>query len=215
MAARLLITTGVALVLTCAQLGVVAWMNHAEPKAAPVSSPAPLRVVAPPKRPKPKPTEPDLTPPPEQPSLRAPSPQPLAIVEPSALSDLPKTHTPTDHIAVLPGLSAGDLGPIGIGQISADVNVIPDTPARPLRRPPPSYPTSAKRRGIEGFVTVRLRVGETGNVISAIVVKAEPEGVFEDAAVRTARRYRFEPAIKDGKAAAATVEQRIVFRLRR
>jgi len=209
--ARVALAAGVAAVLTVAQLGLVAWMNRPEnaPEPAAVTR-APVPVVAPPRQPQAQP-EPEPTAALAEPTLQAPSPQPLALVEPSALADLPDTRSPSDHIAVLPGLGAGDLGG-SMGPIAVDV--VPDTAARPTRRPPPSYPPSAKRRRIEGFVIVRLRIDDTGRVIDAVVVEAEPEGVFDDAAVRTARRYRFEPAMKNGKAAADTVEQRIVFRLR-
>ncbi|MFO0631892.1 MAG: energy transducer TonB [Nannocystaceae bacterium] len=43
----------------------------------------------------------------------------------------------------------------------------------------------------------------------------KPAEVFDAVAIRTARSYRFEPARRDGRAVASTIEQRIVFRLQR
>ena len=85
------------------------------------------------------------------------------------------------------------------------------TAARPLRRPPPKYPPVAQRRGIEGSVTVRIRIDDTGRVVDAVVVASEPRGVFDAAALQTARRYRFAPARKGGKAIASTLQQTIRF----
>jgi TonB family protein len=60
-------------------------------------------------------------------------------------------------------------------------------------RYPPNYPAGALRRHIEGWVDLELRVDSAGKVIDVSVVGSQPPGVFEDAAVATARRWRFAP----------------------
>jgi protein TonB len=87
------------------------------------------------------------------------------------------------------------------------------TPARPRSRPKPRYPRLAQRQGLEGFVTLRLRIDAAGRVTDAVVVKAEPPDVFDDAALQTARRYRFSPARRGGEAVESTLQQTIRFEL--
>lgn len=88
-------------------------------------------------------------------------------------------------------------------------------PARPRSRPKPRYPRLAQRQGIEGSVTLRLRIDASGHVQDAVVVSATPAGVFDDAALQTARRYRFTPARRGGEAVASTLQQTIRFELQR
>ena len=90
----------------------------------------------------------------------------------------------------------------------------PDTTAVPRRRPPPTYPASARRRGIEGYVVVRMRVDPSGRVTDVVVIDAQPPGVFDESARLAAQSYLFSPARSGGQAVATTLEQRIVFRLR-
>ncbi len=85
--------------------------------------------------------------------------------------------------------------------------------ARPTQRPPPRYPRTAARRGLEGEVVVRVSVSARGAVTDAVIVRAEPPGIFDAAALSAARRYRFAPATKEGDAVATTLEQRILFRV--
>ncbi len=145
------------------------------------------------------------------------APAPTAPLEPSAL---PPSTAGLEQLAGLSDLPALGSGlPAAPGGSTLPRGGAPAerrgelTPARPLRRPQPRYPARARREGIEGQVTVRLRVSPAGRVSEVLIVSAEPEGVFEDVARETARRYRFEPAREGEQAVATTVEQRILFRL--
>ena len=66
----------------------------------------------------------------------------------------------------------------------------------------PIYPPLAKAEGIEGVVVVRYGVSVDGRVINARVESAEPEGIFEDAALSAVRSWRYNPALRDGKPVA-------------
>ena len=90
-----------------------------------------------------------------------------------------------------------------------------DHPARVLRRGQPRYPSWARNKGIEGFVVLRLFVGAEGTVSKVEVIRSQPPGVFDAAALRAARSYRFAPARKRGRRVKATLVQRMVFRLAR
>jgi periplasmic protein TonB len=65
---------------------------------------------------------------------------------------------------------------------------------RVLRPITPIYPFQATVNGIEGRVVLRFIVDENGEVKNPVVVKAEPEGVFEEAALAAIVKYRFIPA---------------------
>lgn len=61
------------------------------------------------------------------------------------------------------------------------------------------YPPGAKAEGIEGYVVIRYDVTPEGSVINAEVVEAEPEGVFEEAALASIVHWRFRAATVRGK----------------
>ena len=61
------------------------------------------------------------------------------------------------------------------------------------------YPPAAKAEGIEGHVVVRYDVTAQGMVINAEVVEAEPEGVFENAALASIVQWRFRAATVGGE----------------
>jgi len=113
------------------------------------------------------------------------------------------------------GSGGGEGMPDALSRVEERPAVLPVTPATPLGRPSPRYPPAAQRQGIEGVVVLRLAVDASGRVSDAMVVSADPPGVFELAAKEAARQYRFQPARRGGKAVMSTVEQRVVFRLRR
>lgn len=61
------------------------------------------------------------------------------------------------------------------------------------------YPPGAKAEGIEGYVAIRYDVTAQGMVVNAEVVEAEPEGVFEEAALASIVHWRFRAATVGGK----------------
>ncbi len=142
----------------------------------------------------------------------APTPQ----IEPARLPKFGDQHPAHDLGPALAGLGGLglDLGPLPAMEEPPETGQVPDTPARPLRRPPAPYPPRAQRRGIEGEVVLRLRVDRDGRVVDAVVVSADPPGVFDEAALAAARRYVYRPALLRGEALPSTVEQRVVFQLR-
>lgn len=64
---------------------------------------------------------------------------------------------------------------------------------RLLQDAAPRYPVSALRRGIEGHVQVAFTIKPDGSVSAPRLISANPEGVFDEAAIAAARRWRFEP----------------------
>lgn len=64
--------------------------------------------------------------------------------------------------------------------------------------PQPSYPRSALRQGIEGYVIVEFDVSPNGEVLDPFVVETDQPGLFERAALRSIRRWAFEPYVHEG-----------------
>src|SRR5262249_9357325 len=61
----------------------------------------------------------------------------------------------------------------------------------PLVRIAPDYPPRALSRGLEGWVRVQFTITPTGTVKDAIVVEAEPKQIFDDAALKSIARWRY------------------------
>lgn len=124
-------------------------------------------------------------------------------------------NTPMKQIAmrlpnITPDLSLANkslLGDAQVGMGFGDGDVIP------LVRMPAQYPTKAKRRNIEGFVTARLEVNIEGTVDSVEIIEAKPRGVFERSAIRALYKYKFKPQIIDGKPQPQTVTQTLEYTL--
>lgn len=91
-----------------------------------------------------------------------------------------------------------DIG-LDIGGASLGVS---DGEMLPLVNIQPTYPTRAAQRGIEGWAQVAFTVTETGGVRDVIVVDAEPPGMFDQASIRAAERFRFQPRVVNGEPVA-------------
>ena len=78
----------------------------------------------------------------------------------------------------------------------------------------PKYPPQALRSGVEGSVNVRIEVDASGVPTDVKVVERSGERSRDlDRAVTDAvRRWRFEPAMKDGKAVAGAVVVPVEFK---
>ncbi|MBE0565410.1 MAG: energy transducer TonB [Krumholzibacteria bacterium] len=80
-------------------------------------------------------------------------------------------------------------------------------------RVPPDYPYGARERGIEGYVAVKFLVREDGTVGNVNVLKAKPEGLFDDAVRRALPKWRFQPGRIGGNPVASWVVTTIRFDL--
>lgn len=72
----------------------------------------------------------------------------------------------------------------------------------PIVRVRPMYPRSAAERMIEGWVTVKFTINETGGVSSPVVIAAKPTRVFDRAAIQAIRKWKYKPKVVDGKPVA-------------
>lgn len=69
----------------------------------------------------------------------------------------------------------------------------------PIVKVAPVYPRRAQARGIQGYVIVEFMVTKNGSVSNVEVVEAEPEGIFDQAAINAALKFKYKPRVVDGE----------------
>ena len=67
-------------------------------------------------------------------------------------------------------------------------------PAKIVSRSSPRYPSSAERQSIEGWVEVTFTVNLEGEPQDVSVSSAQPRGYFEEAAIKSVKKWTFSPA---------------------
>ena len=87
------------------------------------------------------------------------------------------------------------------------------SPPVALAREAPAYPAAVRAIGIEGTVEVALTILRDGRVGWVSVLRADPPGYFEQAALAGVRRWRFEPARQKGTAIECRMLTRVRFAL--
>ena len=115
--------------------------------------------------------------------------------------DLPPPDTGLRTADVMPPLPPADRGPIIVAspQPAAPVFVTARLDPRYAARFQPPYPAASERQEEEGVVTVRVRVGPDGRVLSAELKASSGHRRLDEVAVEHARRaWRFVPATRNG-----------------
>jgi len=79
---------------------------------------------------------------------------------------------------------------------------------------PIKYPKSARRKKLEGTVTIRADIDSKGYVKKAWVQKTSGHKVLDNSALKSVKRWIFTPAQRDGVAKASTVQFPVVFELK-
>lgn len=107
-----------------------------------------------------------------------------------------------------PDLSAGpDLGS------GPNLGAPSDSDSVPLVRVPPQYPIRAAERGIEGWVVLQFTITATGTVENPTVLDAQPKRIFDRAAIRALKKWKYRPRVVDGVAISRVEEVRLTFDL--
>ncbi len=84
----------------------------------------------------------------------------------------------------------------------------------PLVQVMPEYPPRAQQQRIEGWVDIEFTISPVGTVEDARVIGSRPSIVFDRAALRAIRKWRYSPKIQDGvKIARRGQQARIRFEL--
>lgn len=158
----------------------------------------------------------------------------VAVVEPPPLTAEPVRSQPAPVPAVLPVAALPPLAPTGARlappAVDSDLFAPPtrlsvvEPASDPMRGPsvaiaidsvtPPPYPPRAARRGEEGTVMLRVDIGADG-VPYAVAIEQGSGSTLLDRAARqhVLAKWRFHPAMLDGRPVAATARVPIAFSL--
>ena len=98
------------------------------------------------------------------------------------------------------------LAGLELGSLPVDSDVVP------MVRISAQYPPRAFDRGIEGWVKVSFNITAAGTVEDAVVTAYEPSTIFNRAALRAVRKWKYRPKIVNGVAVAREgIETRFTF----
>lgn len=187
------------------------------PKAAPMPAPTAQSPIAIPDVKTPLPPTPELTlddslPPldVERPPEPKPKPKPTPKPAPKAKSE-PKAVVKSSSASSSSANSSSAKSSQSAAKPSKAAPAAQGGSPRPTVRTAPEYPSRARRRGIEGFVEVAFVIRPDGHVDgnSLKVVRAEPSGTFDRAALKAIARWEFPTS-----GSARQARQRLEFQLR-
>lgn len=89
-------------------------------------------------------------------------------------------------------------------------------PAKIISREAPRYPSRALKNSTEGWVQVRFFIDTNGRPTDVSIVESEPNDTFDDAALKSVKKWRFSPARNQttGLAVRSTsISTKVQFRL--
>jgi TonB family protein len=81
-----------------------------------------------------------------------------------------------------------------------------------ISAPGPEFTEEARRKQVEGTVSLRLTVSENGDVTDAVVTKGLGYGLDEKA-LEAVRRWKFQAPLKDGQPVSTSVDVIVSFHL--
>jgi protein TonB len=168
------------------------------PMVRPEVPPTTLAVVTPsPSR------DPDLTPPP-------PAPSPTAVTVPTPVQSVSAPAAPArPQGAEAPALPSVAVLADGHWYEARQL----DMPPSPVARIEPVYPSEARRRGVEGWVKLKILIDEFGVVREIGVEEGSPPGLFDHSALEAFGQSRYLPARKDGRPVRALVYRKVRYEL--
>ncbi len=87
-----------------------------------------------------------------------------------------------------------DMGGTNIAIAASDTDVVP------IVRVQPQYPLRAAEREVEGWVEVEFTISKSGTVKDPRVMNSHPSSIFDRAALKAIRKWKYNPKIEDGEA---------------
>lgn len=138
----------------------------------------------------------------DEPAQLLEAPPAPASIEPAPAGAAP----PVD-----PGTAAGATAPLPAAAAAGGDVPVPI----PGQNPPPAYPAAAMRRSETGTVVVRVQVDASGAPGGVALIRRSGSRDLDRAAMEAVRRWRFQPAQRDGVPVAGSVDIPIDFSLQR
>jgi len=135
---------------------------------------------------------------PEIKKREAPKRQKPQQAPPPPEMNLAKNMNPSDAVGdIIPTLDTG----IELAEATnIDAAGGGDRDAVPLVRVDPTYPPRAKQQGIEGYVDLQFTITPVGTVGDVEVIRSKPPYIFDRAAIRAVRKWRYNPKLEGGVA---------------
>lgn len=101
-----------------------------------------------------------------------------------------------------------ETAPSGASQIAAAPAVADRAQPLPIQgqMPAPIYPPAALRRGDGGTVVVRVEVTADGSPDGVALIQRSGSRALDRAAMQAVRRWRFQPALRNGQPVAASLD---------
>jgi protein TonB len=156
----------------------------------------------------------------QPPKVEKPKPKPKPKPKAQPKAPLPDLGAMLGGIAMnIPEFATGDFmgdGKSLLGDMAADAAMSEgtvDSKPRVISRGPLEYPPAAAKKHIKGYVVVNLLIGKDGSVELAKVIASSPAGVFDQAALRGVRSWRFAPAKYKGNPVKVWAKQKVRFDL--
>ena len=97
-------------------------------------------------------------------------------------------------------------------QVEYDASEV-DSKPKIIRQMPITYPSDAKKAHVEGRVVVNVLIGTNGKASKMEIVESEPEGVFDENALKSVKNWQFRPGIKGGELVPTWVKLPLSFKL--
>ncbi|KGJ87496.1 energy transducer TonB [Thalassotalea sp. ND16A] len=79
------------------------------------------------------------------------------------------------------------------------VGVIKDNDAIPIYRSLPRYPVAAAQQKVRGWVKLNFSVNRWGRVEDIVIIDAEPEVIFNQAAIDALNNWKYKAKVVNGK----------------
>ncbi len=164
------------------------------PESKPLEVPPPPKPAKIPKL-KPKPVKPPPEKPVVSPPVNNPPPEPIPESAPSVKAETPPPVAPVTQPPATPPATEHELGG---GYMSA----------RAVYKPMPEIPDELRQRNLNVVAVARFHVGADGTA-DVELIEATPVLQLNQALLDTLKKWRFFPALKEGKPIASVVDIRI------
>jgi len=149
-------------------------------------------------------TRPREKPKPEKPNKPESAPQSMSLNQAKVEGPTQAVNLPMGPMGVANDVSVGTGLSLSKSDLGSDGDYLPIVKVEPV------YPRRAQERGLEGYVVLSFTVSPTGAVVEPIVLVSQPKGVFDEAAIKAALRFKYKPRVENGKPVSVQGVQHVI-----